>query len=348
MTLLADTLDIVPWGVSNAQLVSDTGLAGILSKPCGEIYYVLSIFTVVLAFVGLIQGAYKVSMGGDLTGLGTQLVMTLLASVCLTYIPIWILNAEITLGPMLLSDLGCNTKDVYDHFLTNLCDDVLDSIPGIIADILLGFFFLGLELLGVISEIILIIAFIFAAIIYVAIIIGYLVQIAVVYLSIAVAPIFLGMLLFEKTRDTGFKYFVGVVGILFWQLGWGMGYKVVGATFDALRNMLYDNGALCAINVFCGGIISAAFALTECFLMWAVLTRMPKIMSDAVTTGSQVGSGMVSAGASTISGAASTAASIGGQAAMIAATGGAGAPVAAAGAGGAAAKGGAAMGSGAQ
>jgi hypothetical protein len=63
MKLLADAVDIIPWGVSNAQLISSTGLAGILSVPCGEIYYVLSIFTVVLAFVGLIQAAYKVSMG---------------------------------------------------------------------------------------------------------------------------------------------------------------------------------------------------------------------------------------------------------------------------------------------
>ena len=343
MNLLADTMNIIPWGISNSDLISSTGLAGILSVPCGKIYYVLSIFTVVLAFVGLIQASYKVSMGGDLTGLGTQLVMTLLASVCLTYVPIWILNAEITLGPMLLSDLGCDVKGCYDKFLTNLGNDVLDSIPGIITDILLGFFFLGLELLGVISEIILIVAFIFAAIIYVAIIVGYLVQVAVVYLALAVSPIFLGMLLFEKTRDTGFKYFVGIIGILFWQLGWGMGYMMVYSTFDALHHMIQQNGALCAINVFCGGIISASFALVECFLMWAVLTRAPKIMSDAITTGSQVGTGMVSAGASTIGSAASGAASVAGQGAMIAATGGAGAPAAAAGA---AKGGGAAMGGG--
>lgn len=335
MSLLA-VLDIIPWGVSNSTLVSSNGLAGVLSRPCGEIYYVLSIFTVVLAFVGLIQAAYKVQMGGDLTGLGTQLIMTVLAAVSLAYIPIWILNAEITLGPMLLEDLGCDVKGVYDHFLTQLGDDVLDSIPGIIADILLGFFFLGLQFLAVISEIILIIAFVFAAIIYGAIIIGYLVQVAVVYLAISISPIFLGMLMFERTRETGYKYFIGIVGILFWQLGWGMGYKMVGATFDALHNMLHDNGALTAINVFCGGIISAAFALLECFLMWAVLTKAPKIMSEAIVSGSQVGTGLVSAGAGAITSAVSSAVSAGSQVAMIAATagtGGAAAPAMAAGAG---------------
>ena len=342
--LLAD-VNFVPFGMNNGDVQT---YAGILNGYCAFVYSGLRMFTVALAFMGLLQAAYKTQMGGDLSGLGTQLVMTVVVSVALVWAPIWILDAEYTLGPVLLDELKIDVPHAFDMFINQLTDDLLSAIAGTIAEIMLGFFFLGLQFMGIISLIIIIIAFLIAGFTYGATIVGYLVQIAVVYMALAFLPIFLGMLLFERTRETGFKYIIGIVGILFWQLGWGMGFSMVSYIFQAAQNGINNNSVLTTINVVFGGIISALCAILEALLMWAILTKAPKIVNEAIVSGAQVGTGLMSAGASTVSGAASGAASAAGTVAMIAATGGAGAPAAAGAAGaGAAGKGGAAMGAGA-
>jgi hypothetical protein len=342
LLLLAD-FNIIPFGMDNNAVQS---FAGTLNDFCSQVYAGLRLFTVVLAFVGLFQAAYKVQMGGDLTSLGTQLVFTLLVSVALTWAPIWILNAEITLGPSLLSDLKIDVASAFDAFINQLTDDLMHAIGGLITEIMLGFFFLGLEFMGIISLVIVIIAFVIAGITYGATIVGYLVQICVIYIALAFLPIFLGMLLFERTRETGFKYIVGIVGILFWQLGWGMGFTMVEHIFGAVNTAMNNNGVITAINVVFGGIISACLAILESLLMWAILTKAPKIVNEAIVSGSQIGTGLVSAGASTVSSAASGAASAAGSVAMIAATGGAGAPAAGAAMGGKGAQTAASMGGG--
>lgn len=323
-------VNIVPYGVSNESV--QTGFAAALVGPCSIIYSKLRIFTIVIAFAGLLMAAYKVQMGGDLTGLGTQLVTTLLVAVSLNYLPIWILNAEITLGPLLLQDLGISVKGVMDNFIKTLANTLLETIAGNIVRMMLGFFFLGLMFMGTIAIIVIIIAFCIAAVVYVAVIVAFLVQIAVVYIGLAIMPMFMGMLLFDKTRETGFKYILGMVGILFWQLGWALGFMCIQSSFAFLNDALKTNSTLGAVNFIFGGIIAACFAIIQSILMWSVLTKAPGIMSAAIVSGAQVGTGMVGAGASSIMSAASTAGSAAmavGGAAATAATGGAAAPAAA-------------------
>jgi hypothetical protein len=334
MNLFVLAVDIIPYGMSNDDVKNN--FAAALATPCEQIYYVLRLFTVALAFAGLLQAAYKVQMGGDLSGLGTQLIMTVVVAATLALVPRWILDGYILLGPTLSQEIGVDVEGVMNDFLRMIGESLAVSIGSQVAKMMLGFLFLGLMFIGFIAIIIIIVAFIIAIIIYVLVIVAYLCQIAAVYLGLTIMPIFLGMLLFDKTRETGFKYIMGMVGILFWQLGWGLGFFVINETIGSLNDSVTSVSTLGAINFVFGGIVSAALCLTQALLMWAVLTKAPKIISAAIVSGSQIGSAMVSAGGSTMMGAASGAVSAGAQVGMMVATSGASAPASA----GAAAKGG--------
>lgn len=324
MNLFVLAIDIIPYGMSNDDVRNN--FASALATPCEQIYYVLRLFTVALAFAGLLQAAYKVQMGGDLAGLGTQLMMTVVIAASLAFVPRWILDSYITLGPSLSAEIGVDVEQVMNDFLRMIGESLATSIASQVAKIMLGFLFLGLMFIGWIAIVIIIIAFIIAIITYALVIVAYLVQIASIYIGLSIMPIFLGMLLFDKTRETGFKYIMGMIGILFWQLGWGLGFFVIDETIGTLNDSVTSVSVLGAINFVFGGIVSASLCLIQAFLMWTVLTKAPKIISAAIVSGAQVGSALISAGGSTMMGAASSAASAGMQVAMLAATSGASAP----------------------
>lgn len=321
MDLFLTAVDIIPYGMSNSDI--QNGFALDLANACGKIYHVLKIFTISLAFAGLLMAAYKVQMGGDLTGLGTQLMMTVIVAASLSLVPRWYLDAYIVLGPNLMEAIGVDVESVMNNFLRTMAESLVGSIASQVAKMMLGFLFLGLMFLGFISIIIIIIAFVIAIVTYVAVIVGFLVQIGAVYIGLAIMPIFLGMLLFDKTRETGFKYMVGLVAVLFWQLGWGLGFLCIQSTVGKLISNANSVSVLGAINFVFGGIVSATLCLVQALLMWSVLTKGPKIISAAIVSGAQVGTAMISAGGSTISGAVSSTVSAGAQVGMMAATGGA-------------------------
>jgi hypothetical protein len=129
---------------------------------------------------------------------------------------------------------------------------------------------------------------------------------------------------------------MGIIGVLFWPLGWALGFKVLYVTIDMVHELLFkssDAAALQTVNALMAGLISAGFAILEAGFAWAVLTKAPKMISDAITAGSQFGSGLISAGASGGVSTAGMAISTAGSVGAMAATGG-----------GSAAAGGAAMG----
>lgn len=322
MTILST---IIPYGIGDSDLV--TKFCEPLALTCSSVYDTLRMFTIALAFVGLLHSAYKVQMGGDLSTLGSQLVMTLLVAVCLDYVPVWILNAEIALGPNLNASLGFDTKSTLVHYTEELGWDTLSALPGLIVYFALGFLGIGIGfiVLAAISLLMIALAWVMCGMTWGAVMVGYLVQIASVYVALALAPIFLGMLLYEKTRETGTKYFMGIIGVLFWPLGWALGFKVLYVTIDMVHDLLFkssDAAALQTVNALMAGLISAGFAILEAGFAWAVLTKAPKMISEAITAGSQFGSGLISAGASGGASTAGSALSAAGAVGAMAMTGG--------------------------
>ncbi|HYF36661.1 MAG TPA: hypothetical protein VD994_15300, partial [Prosthecobacter sp.] len=167
---------------------------------------------------------------------------------------------------------------------------------------------------------------------------GFQLQIIAIYLGSACAPIFMGMLLFEPTRDTAVKYHIGLIGILFWPLGWGLGMMFAQAIMTegtALVTIIL--APLTVIPIINSTILTLALIILILIVItWMIVTLFaaPKIIQKAVTTGAQIGMGLVSATISTGAGVASAgmqaatgAAMMAGGAAVTAASGGAAAPI---------------------
>lgn len=340
--------DLLPYGLTDSQLQD---FAEILAPSCFQVYGVLKMFTMAIAFLGLLMAAYKVQMGGDLTTLGMQLVMTLLVAVSVSdyNFPRWFLDADIALASGFNSLIGFQVMETLLDFLAWIGFATLEALPVLITIMIAAGFWgigTGFIALAAVSCLLIALSWILLGICYGVVLVAYLAQIAVLYIGIAMAPLFLGMLLYEKTRETGFKYIMGLVGIIFWPLGWNLGFLVLHSITKfpdgPLWTLFYATAfgaAFTAINIVLAGVLGLGVALLLFGVIWAVITKAPGVISAAITTGAQVGTGLMSAAAGGAASSLGMGVSAAGSVAMVAATGGGGAAAGIGGGGGGAAMG---------
>jgi hypothetical protein len=300
---------IVPRGLG---LTDDTmiAFADAIDGPCHTVYHLLVPLALFLAFAGLLMAAYRVQMGGDLSGLGTQLLLTLIVGVMIRdqFIPRYLLN----LTEVMLSVFGNATNftvgDIFVEYCKWLGILTAEALPVTITILVaIGFMGIGLGFIAVATIAILLIAtpWVLLGLAYGAVLVGYFTHIAAIYFGIAVLPIFLGMLLYEQTRSTAIRYIQGLVAVTFWPVGWALGYFVVhgiikedGPLWELIFGGSATSIALNVINVALAGVLGSALALLLTGMLLAVLTKAPGFIARAIESGSQVGTGLASAAAS--------------------------------------------------
>ncbi|MEN3940314.1 hypothetical protein WJU23_03395 [Prosthecobacter sp. SYSU 5D2] len=330
--LAAGTVDLIQSG-GNPLFFFYEDLADVCVR-CSE---VLQLIAFVIMFAGLLLQVYKGMIGGDLSGMFRQILVTGIIIAIMPYYPEWMLAAQSALSGDLLSALEVDPLSVLTNFGESFAEAPFDTNSA--PDIILGIFdplawfeyfatAIGLFLMACI-----------AIVMYALFWCGFQIQVIAIYLGSACAPIFLAMLVFEQTKDTGVKYHIGLISICFWPLGWGLGMLFTEAMMTsfglAATIVLFITGPIGAIP-FVGWIIQvgAIIIFLLIIIVWliVVLFAAPKIVSKAITTGANIGMGLVSAAGSTAMGvgsagvsAASGAAMMAGGAALTAT--GAGAPV---------------------
>jgi hypothetical protein len=319
-----------------------------LADVCARCSDVLQLVAFLLMFTGLLLQVYKGIIGGDLSGMFRHILVTGIVLAIMPFYTEGMLTAQQALGSDLLTSLEVDPLSVLENFGTSFADAPMDTDSA--PDIILGIFdplawaqwamqIIGLYLMVGVS-----------IVMYVLFWLGFQVQIIAIYLGSAAAPIFLGMVVFEQTKDTAIKYHIGLLSVCFWPLGWGLGMLFAEAM---LTSGIPQAAAVVAFIL--GPImlepttstivtIGATIIMLLIIIVWLFVTLFaaPKIVSKAITTGAQIGMGLISAGASTAAGvasggiqAASGAAMMVGGAALSATGAGAavGAPMMAAGAG---------------
>jgi|GEM_PF-1224392 len=344
MTLLAaGTVDLIQSG-GNPLFFFYEDLADVCVR-CSE---VLQIIAFVIMFAGLLMQVYKGMIGGDLSGMFRQILVTGIIIAIMPFYPEWMLAAQSALGSDLLTELEVDPLSVLTNFGESFAEAPFDttSAPSIILGIFdpLAWFeyfatIIGLFLMACLS-----------IVMYALFWCGFQIQVIAIYLGSACAPIFLAMLVFEQTKDTGVKYHIGLLSICFWPLGWGLGMLFTEAMMTSGIGaagvlVTFITGPIGLIP-FVGWILQAGaiIIILLIIIVWliVVLFAAPKIVSKAITTGANIGMGLISAAGSTAMGvgsagvqAASGAAMMAGGAALSATGAGAavGAPMMAAGAG---------------
>lgn len=307
-----------------------------LADACSKCSDALMIIAFTLAFAGLLMQAYKGMMSGDLSGIMRHIIMTGLVASIIPYYAEWFLAGQTAMGDDLLKALGVDPVSMLESFGSSFGDGPFEGgdAPNIILDIIdpMAWFDYFCGIIGAF------IMAIMAIVMYVFFWVGFQIQIIAIYLGSACAPIFMAMLLFEPTRDTAVKYHIGMVGLLFWPLGWGLGMLFAnGVMTKGVELVAIILGPMTFVPIVNSVVEDfAIIVIVLIVIVWMLVTLFvaPKIIQKAVTTGAQIGMGLVSAGISTGASvasagiqAASGAAQMAGGAAITVASGGAAAPI---------------------
>jgi hypothetical protein len=274
----------------------------------------LTYFTATLAFIGLLIAAYKQQIGGDLGQLGNHLIMTMMVGMGLTFLPDYIYNAEEFLGWNMVNDMHIDPEDICLTAMTDMGIFISTEVAAIIANLAIAFIAPSQIIYAIVGMIVVIVVGVCALFVFVATLLAYAVEAVSVQLGVATLPLFLGMLLFPTTKETGVRYLTGIVAMLFWPLGWGIGFKLVEQVINVWADVCMACAPLVALDMFYGGIVDAFGWVIVTMMFWTVIKKAPPIITKALTTGTQIGAGLVSAGvasaASTVSSAVSAAGSV--------------------------------------
>lgn len=285
-----------------------------------DVYGTLSIFTYVLCFAGLLMTAYRMQMGGDFGALGMQLFGTLIVTIALRFLPGWVDSAQTVAGFAMLDSMGTDIGDIATSFV----EEVAIFVGAELALVLVELTVLTSMIAALITLLVIIVVAIVAVWVWVAVLLAYIVQTVSLQLGVAVAPIFLGMFMFPPTKETATKYFTGLIGILFWPLGWGIGFKLVDLLLDVWHDILIASTVLALLTPVWASVIDGFGYVVIGMMFWTMIKKAPPLVNRAITTGTQIGAGLVSAGiasaGSTASSAISAAGSVASSAVSLAGT----------------------------
>jgi type IV secretory pathway VirB6-like protein len=272
--------------------------------------------------MGLLISALKMQMAGDFSGLGTQLFSTMVVSVLLNFIPDWFIEAQSFLGFTLLDNMDIDIGLIASTYVAETAVWIGIELAAAITAFTvaasgLNMFTWALLIgcvYGLIAILCCIIVGLVSGFVWVMVLAAYIMQALSTQVAIGISPLFLGMFLFPTTRETGTKYFTGMIAVLFWPLGWGIGFKLVELIMAVALTIVTACVPILALNILFAGVIDALVFVVEGMLFWTMIKKAPPLIVKAITSGSQVGAGLVGAGmasaASTVSSAISAAGSV--------------------------------------
>ncbi|HEU6448281.1 MAG TPA: type IV secretion system protein [Verrucomicrobiae bacterium] len=153
---------------------------------------------------------------------------------------------------------------------------------------------------------------------------AYMIQKIILYFGYALAPIFVGFFAFGSLYDIAKRYFLNLVGVMIWPLGWGVAGLITQGLIDFMtdQSFLHTGGFQGISGYSLQNFMGAAF-----LGIWIIFSTIaaPVIISKSISFGSLAGSYLMSGAAAAGRSAVVTAATVG---TSVASAGGGGAAVA--------------------
>lgn len=123
---------------------------------------------------------------------------------------------------------------------------------------------------------------------------GYLLQKVILFLGYGLSPVFVGFLAFQSLHEVGKRYFLNLVGVMLWPLGWG----VAGLVTQSMIDFMTDRSFLRAYPIVGGtDLYSLQNLMGVAFLaIWLIFSTIaaPVIIQKAIATGSLAASHLLS------------------------------------------------------
>lgn len=255
------------------------------SQGVDKLYHALIPVAVVLCFASLLMGAYRSMLGGPAEAVRKIMLVGIIAVISGQLVS-WTSDLQLMVQTFVQDELKANPADVHKRFNQILADPenqvkekgfwgLLFSSSTSIAE---AFASAMVWLVGKIASLIVWWA--------------YLIQTAVYLMGISIAPIFLGMLTLNTTRNIGISYLMGLIGIACWPLGWA----VANIMTDSLLQAAADKSL---VNYLGSGGDDANAMQTLFFTLavslWLIFTTIaaPVIISKVLSSGAQIGTAMI-------------------------------------------------------
>lgn len=130
---------------------------------------------------------------------------------------------------------------------------------------------------------------------------AYIIQKVILYSGYALAPVFVGFFAFRSLYDIGRRYFLNLVGVMLWPLGWGIAALVT----QGLISFMTDQSFLHSSSGFWSGAEGTLEYSFQSFLgaallgIWLIFSTIaaPVIIGKSIAFGSLVGSQLMSGAA---------------------------------------------------
>src|SRR5437660_3292654 len=121
---------------------------------------------------------------------------------------------------------------------------------------------------------------------------AYLIQTAILYLGYSLSPVFVGFFMVPSLTEVGRRYFLKLVGVMFWPLGWG----VAGLVTEGMIDFMTDRSFL-SVPGAGSELYSLQNMMGLAFLgIWIIFSTIaaPLILQRSVETGSSAAAEMIS------------------------------------------------------
>lgn len=250
-----------------------------------ELHHGLAGFAFMIMVLGLLAAAYR-GMFGDLSEVIRALVAVGLISVALSFVDDWCFQMGNIINDHVMDGLGSDPRETHTRFGELIADpteeeedapwyETIFNVEAAVAKALAYFFI-----------------WIAAKIAWLIVWWAYFIQKALLYFGIAVAPLFLPLLLLNATRGIAVRYILGLFSILLWPLGWAVANLMTDALLKAgAEETIFEFGGIAGKAVF--GPQMIFFLLVAS--LWLVFSTIaaPKILGRVITTGAQIGSAML-------------------------------------------------------
>jgi hypothetical protein len=146
---------------------------------------------------------------------------------------------------------------------------------------------------------------------------AYIIQKVILYMGYALAPIFIGFFAFRSLYDTAKRYFLNLVGVMLWPLGWG----VAGLVTQGLIDFMTDRSFLHTPVVMVGYMPTTGsdaynfqnFIGAALLGIWLIFSTIaaPVIIGRSISFGSLAGSQLIGGAAKAGRAGVATAATVG-------------------------------------
>ena len=265
-----------------------------------ELHEGLLVFAYFAMVLGLLLAAYR-GMFGNFPEIIRALVAIAILSVTLNYIDDWTFELGNLINDYVIEGLDTDPRETHTRFgelIVNPIDDGEDEswLDKIFDAKAATATWIGKMLILAASKIAWIIVWW-----------AYFLHKALVYFGVALAPIFLPMLMLNATRGIAVRYTLGLFSLIMWPLGWAVANLMTEALMAAAADRtLFDYGGLVGQASF--GPQMIFFMLLASIWLIASTIAAPIVMSRVLTSGAQIGAtllgGFAGAGVGGASGAA--------------------------------------------